>query len=49
MIDIVCLDEKYSTTRLLCKIVNDECLMLNGKIKDECKSDINNSKFKINR
>lgn len=25
----ICLDENYSTTRLLCKIVNDECLMVN--------------------
>ncbi|MBD3842980.1 MAG: glycosyltransferase, partial [Campylobacterales bacterium] len=30
MTNTICLDEKYSTTRLLCKIVNDECLMLNG-------------------
>ncbi len=39
MTNTICLDEKYSTTRLLCKIVNDDvipqergqCLMLNGK------------------
>jgi GT2 family glycosyltransferase len=41
-------NDKYSSSaRLLCKIVNDECLMLNGKIKDECKFNINNPKLKI--
>ena len=36
MTNTICLDEKYSTTRL---IVNDECLMLNEKE--------DNSTFKI--
>jgi len=49
MTNTICIDEKYSTTRLLCKIVNDECLMLNedGRIKEECKWNINNSEFNI--
>ena len=49
MTNTICLDEKYRTTRLLCKIVNDECLMLNedGRIKEECKWNINNSEFNI--
>jgi len=49
MTNTICLDENYSTTRLLCKIVNDECLMLNedGRIKEECKWNINNLEFNI--
>ena len=39
MTNTICLDEKYSTTRLLCKIVNDEFLMLN--------ENEDNSEFKI--
>jgi len=39
MTNTICLDENYSTTRLLCKMLNDECLMLNDKEDD--------SKFKI--
>lgn len=51
MTNIICLNEKYSTTQLLHKIVNDECLTLNedGKIKEECKWNINNSEFKIQK
>ena len=49
MTNTICLDENYSTTRLLCKIVNDECLRLNedGRIKEECKWNINNLEFNI--
>lgn len=49
MTNTICLDEDYSTTKLLCKIVNDECLMLNedGKIKEKYKSNINNLEFNI--
>jgi len=47
--DTICLDENYSTTRLLWKIVNNECLMLNedGRIKEESKWNINNSELNI--
>ena len=44
---MVCLDEKYSTTRMLYKIVDDECLDEDGKIKEECKWNINNPEFNI--
>lgn len=49
LVNTICLDEKYSTTKLLCKIMNDECLILNedGRIKEECKWNINNSEFNI--
>lgn len=45
----ISLDEKYSTTRLLCKIVNDECLMLDadGRIKEEYKWNINSPELGI--
>ena len=44
---MVCLDERYSTTRMLFKIVNDECLKKDRKIKEECKWNINNLEFNI--
>jgi len=49
MNDTICLNKNYSTTRLLCKITNDECLMLNedGRLKEECKWNINNLEFNI--
>jgi len=45
MADVICLDKNYSTTRMLYKIVDNECLDENGKIKEECKWNINNSKL----
>ena len=44
---MVCLDEKYSTTRMLYKIVDDECLDEDGKIKEECKWNIDNLELNI--
>jgi len=44
---LICLDEKYSTTRMLYKIVDDKCLDENGTIKEDCKWNINDSKLKI--
>lgn len=43
----ICLDKNYSTTRLLYKIVNDECLNEDGRIKEECKWNINNLELNI--
>ncbi len=51
---VINLDQNYSTTKLLYKIIDDKCLMLDkdGRIKEECKFNINiptlniqNSKF----
>jgi len=47
MANVICLDEGYSTTRMLFKIVNNECLNEDGKIKEECKWNINNLEFNI--
>jgi glycosyltransferase involved in cell wall biosynthesis len=49
MTKTICINKNYSTTRVLFKILNDECLMLNedGKIKEEYKWNINNSEFNI--
>ena len=44
---LICLDENYSTTKMLYKIVDDEYLDENGTIKEKCKWNINNSTFKI--
>ena len=43
MQDIICLNENYSTTRLLYKFVDSEYLDKDGKIKEKSKFNINNS------
>jgi len=43
----ICLDEGYSTTRMLFKIINNECLDEDGKIKEECKWNIDNPELNI--
>jgi len=47
MANVICLDEKYSTTRMLFKIINNECLDEDGKIKEECKWNIDNLELNI--
>ena len=47
MIKLKSLNNEYSTTRLGYKLLDDEFLDENGKIRDEFKFKINNSKFKI--
>jgi len=47
MAKIITLDDNYSTTKLLYKIIDDEYLDENGKIKEEYKWNINNLEFNI--
>lgn len=46
MIKIETLDNRYSTTRILHKLIDDNCLY-NGTIKKECKFKISDARFKI--